>query len=399
MTSVCGAIAANISPLLFLTFRQHYGISYSLLGFLVVLNFGTQLLLDIILSFFSYRINLAYAVRSTPAVMGVGLLLLAASPIIFPAKPYIGLTIGTIVFSAGNGMCEVLTSPTIAAIPSKDSDKLLSRLHSCYAWGLLFLVAFSTGFFVLFGVENWQYLVLILTILPLFTTILFAFSPIPPMKTEKQASGVLRLFCNPTVILYFFCILLGGASEVTMSQWCSGYLESALGISKTVGDLCGVALFGAALGLGRSLYTKFGKNIHTVLFAGAFGACICYIAAAFSNNPVVGVIACASTGFCVSMLWPGCLIAVTERLPHGGVSLFALMAVGGDVGASLCPQAVGAITDMVMAAPGAESIASQLGISIEQFGMKTGMAFAALFPIAATILFYLAKRSARGVRA
>lgn len=395
LTSVCGAVAANISPLLFLTFRQQYGISYSLLGFLVVLNFGTQLLFDLILSFFSHRINLALTVRLTPAVMGVGLLFLAAAPVVFSANPYIGITIATILFSAGGGMNEVLTSPVIAAIPSKDPDKQMSKLHSCYAWGLVFTVAFSTGFFVLFGTRNWQYLVLLLTLLPLFATILFFASPIPPMKTEEQASGVVRLLFTPTTILYFFCIFLGGAAECTMSQWCSGYLESSFGISKTIGDLCGVALFGATLGFGRSLYTKFGRNIHTVLFAGSLGAAVCYVTAAFSENAIVGLVACALTGFCVSMLWPGTLIAVTERMPNAGVALFALMAVGGDLGASLCPQAVGLITDAVIANEAAADMASSLGITAEQFGMKAGMAFASLVPIAATILFFFARRSAR----
>lgn len=55
MTNVSMAAVANLSPLLFLTFREVYGISYSLLGLLVLLNFCTQLAVDLIFSFFSHR--------------------------------------------------------------------------------------------------------------------------------------------------------------------------------------------------------------------------------------------------------------------------------------------------------------------------------------------------------
>lgn len=41
----------SLPPLLFITFREMYGISYTLLGTLVSVNFCTQLAVDLIFSF------------------------------------------------------------------------------------------------------------------------------------------------------------------------------------------------------------------------------------------------------------------------------------------------------------------------------------------------------------
>lgn len=392
MTCLSTAVTANLPPLLFLTLRDQFNISYSMLGFLVVLNFGTQMLFDLLFSFFAHRFHLKWIIRLTPAIMTVGLWLFAALPFLIPSAPYMGLVIGTVVFSAGGGLAEVLISPTVAAIPSPAPDKLMSRLHSCYAWGMVAVIAISTVFFALFGTQDWPYLTLILSSLPLLAALLLFLSPIPPLNTARNTDGAVRIMKSKTVILFFFCIFLGGAAECTMSQWCSGYIETAFGVSKAVGDLGGYGLFGIMLGIGRSLYSRRGKDIYPPLIFGAIGATLCYAVTTVTSHPIIGLIACASTGFFVSMLWPGTLIAVAERIPNGGVGLYALMATGGDLGAALCPQAVGVITDRIVALPAAAGIVSSFGISVEQLGMKSGMAFATLFPLIAAILFYFAKQ-------
>ena len=42
----------SLPPLLFVTFRETYGISYTLLGTLVLVNFCTQLGVDLVFTFF-----------------------------------------------------------------------------------------------------------------------------------------------------------------------------------------------------------------------------------------------------------------------------------------------------------------------------------------------------------
>ena len=71
------AIVGNLSPLLFLTFRTLYDISYSLLGLLVLINFFTQLMIDLVFSFFSHKFNITWTVRIMPILGAVGLLIYA----------------------------------------------------------------------------------------------------------------------------------------------------------------------------------------------------------------------------------------------------------------------------------------------------------------------------------
>ncbi len=380
-TNISMAVIANLSPVLFLTFRTLYGVSYSLLGLLVLINFFTQLVIDLIFSFFSHKFNIPLTVRLTPVLTVLGLSFYAAAPILFPNAVYLGLVIGTVLFSASGGLAEVLISPVIASIPSKDPDREMSRLHSIYAWGVVLVVCISTLLLLLRGAENWQWLVLLFLLIPLTAAILFFGAEIPRMETPERVSGALHFFRQKGVWLCVIAIFLGGAAECTMAQWSSGYLEQALGIPKLWGDIFGVALFGVMLGLGRTLYAKYGRSIEKVLLACAVGAVFCYLVAAVSPIPVIGLIACAFTGFCTSMLWPGSLIVASERYPSGGVFIYALMAAGGDLGASVGPQLVGLVTDGVIGSSAASSLAEALSLSPEQFGMKLGILVGMLFPL------------------
>ena len=389
------SVVANLSPILFITFRSLYGISYSLLGLLVLINFVTQLTVDLIFSFFSHKFNIQKTVKSIPLIATAGFLVYAIWPFIAPDSVYTGLVLGTVIFSAAAGLSEVLISPVIAAIPSDDPDREMSKLHSVYAWGVVLVTVISTVFLIFAGGENWQWLALGFTIVPLFSAILFFGSDIPPMETPKQTSGALKLFRNKGLWLCVFAIFLGGAAECTMGQWSSGYLEAALGIPKIWGDLFGVALFSVMLGLGRTLYAKIGENIEKVLTLGSLGAAVCYFVSAVSNVPAIGLIACVVTGFCTSMLWPGTLVVASERFPEGGVFIYAMMAAGGDLGASVAPQLVGVITDKVMANPAAQAFAEALSLAPEQFGMKMGMLCGALFPLIGVFVYLCIWRGKR----
>ena len=386
-TNVTMSVTTNLSPILFLTFRTLYGISYSMLGLLVTINFVTQLCIDLIFSFFSHRFNIPKTVKAIPVIATAGFGLYALLPTLFPDYAYLGLALGTVIFSAASGLAEVLISPVIAALPADDPDREMSKLHSVYAWGVVGMVVFGTVFLLIGGPESWPWLTLALMTIPALSAVLFAGSEIPPMETPEKASGALKLLKNRGVWLCVLAIFLGGASECTMAQWCSGYSEQALGVPKLWGDLFGVALFSVMLGTGRSLYAKIGKNIGKVLTLGAAGATMCYFVAAVTGVPLVGLLACAVTGLCTSMLWPGSLVVASSRFPQGGVFIYAMMAAGGDMGASVGPQLVGVITDGIIAAPWATELAGKLQVTTEQLGMKAGMLCGMLFPLAAIFVF------------
>jgi len=393
-SNISMSVVANLPPLLFLTFRSMYGLSFSQLGLLILINYCTQLTVDLIFSFFSHRFNIPLTVKLTPALTVTGLLLYALWPFLCPGAVYPGLLLGTVVFSSAAGLVEVLISPVIAAIPAEDPDREMSKLHSVYAWGVVGVVPISTLFLLAFGNSSWQWLMLLFVLVPLTSVLLFAGAEIPSVATPEKTSGSLQLLKNPGLLLSILAIFLGGAAECTMAQWSSSYLEQAFRIPKVWGDMFGVTLFALMLGLGRTIYAKYGKNLSRLLFLSVIGAAACYLIAAVTSQPIVALAACALTGLCTAMLWPGNLVIASERFPAGGVFVFAAMASGGDLGAAVAPQLVGMITDAAIASPLAVQTAASMSIAPEQLGMKLGILVGMLFPLAAIFVqFRLFKTS------
>ena len=386
------ACVFSLPPILFVPLRDMYGISYTLLGSLVLINFFTQLTIDLIFTMFSKHFNTHKTLTVMPLLTSLGLLLYALIPSFFPQQAYLGLVIGTIVFSVAAGLCEVLLSPVVAAIPSEHIDKDLSMLHSLYAWGVFGIVIISTVFFNIFGREKWMYLTIFLAVFPFVVSYLFATSPVPEMNFShgKNEKGVKSR--NSGLALCVMCIFLGSCAENTMSNWISGFMENALLIPKTVGDIFGMALFALLLGLTRMWYAKRGRDITNFLLGSMIGAMACYVTAGLCRNVIISFIACVLTGCFTSMLWPGTLILMEEKMPKLGVAAYALMATGGDFGASVAPQLMGIVVDKVSASSWATQFGAAMSLSPEQLGMKVGMLTASVFPLLGIMILLYIKR-------
>lgn len=371
----------SLPPMLFVTFRETFGISYTLLGTLVLINFCTQLSIDLMFTFFSKYFNIKIMVRFMPILTSVGMALYALIPSFFPQYAYAGLVAGTIIFSVSAGLSEVLLSPLVASLPSDNPERDMSALHSLYGYGVVTVVLISSLFFRLFGTENWMYLTLFFAALPLLSALSFMLSPIPDIHTSSSESTAKR-HANTGfgLTLCVLCIFLGSAAENTMTNWISSYVENALHISKSLSDLLGLSLFAIALSLTRTFYAKYGKNISKMLLIGMIGSTCCYLIAGFSSSMVFALAACVATGVFSSMLWPGTLILMEEKFPQLGVAAYALMAAGGDFGASVAPQLMGAIADTVAASRWAQTMSVSLAMSTEQLGMKAAMVLSSVFP-------------------
>ena len=356
-----------LPPLLFVTFYEMYGISWTLLGTLVLTNFCTQLAVDLIFTVFSKKFNIKKIVRIMPLITSLGLLIYAVFPMAFPNMAYAGLLLGTIIFSIAAGLSEVLLSPTIAAIPSDNPGQDMSLLHSLYAFGVFSVVVIGTLFLKFIGEEYWMYLTMFFALLPVIASVLFMLSPMPDMSSDETSASAPKTK-NKTIgiALCVGCIFLGSCAENAMSNWISGYMEAQLHIDKALGDILGMAMFAILLGITRISYGKWGKNISKMLLIGMVGAAGCYLVVGFSNHIVPSFIACILTGIFTSMLWPGTLILMEEKIPGVGVAAYALMAAGGDMGASVAPQLMGIIAD--------------------NFSMKTGMLVCSVFPILGVVL-------------
>ena len=383
----------SLPPLLFATFREMYGISYTLLGTLVLVNFCTQLGIDLIFSFFSKYFNIHKTIRLMPLITATGLCVYALIPMLFPQYAYIGLVVGTFIFSVAAGLGEVLVSPTVAALPSDTPEKDMSILHSLYGYGFVGVVLVSTLFLQVFGKEHWMYLTFFWAVLPVIASILLMTSPLPDMNmSQSESKSTSSKRRTKGLLLCMLCIFLVACAENTMSNWISVYAENALHIPKVWGDILGMSLFAILLALTRSAYAKFGKNIFKTLTMGMLGAIVCYVAVAWSPNAVLSLIACVALGICTSMLWPGTLILMEDKIPAAGVAAYALMAAGGDLGASVAPQTLGIVVDHLSLTEWAQTFGNALSLTPEQVGFKVGMLLAAIFPMLGVFLLAYMKK-------
>lgn len=381
-----------LPPMLFITFHEMYGISYTLLGTLVLVNFCTQMTIDLIFTFFSKYFNIRKTIRVMPLLTTLGLLIYATLPSAFPQYAYLGLVIGTVIFSVAAGLCEVLLSPLVAAIPSEHPEKDMSMLHSLYGWGVVSVVFISSVYFYIFGTENWMYLTLFWAVLPLVASFLFCTSPIPDMNIHSSDSEKSKSSRGKGIVLCVLCIFLGSAAENTMTNWISGYMENALMIPKAVGDILGLAVFALLLAMARVLYAKYSPDISKTLLFSMIGATVCYLIAGISTSVILAFAACIFTGLFTSMLWPGTLILMEEKIPSPGIAAYALMAAFGDMGASVAPQMLGIVVDKVSVSNFAMELSRTSLMTPEEVGLKVGMLIAAVFPILGTaLLIYIRK--------
>lgn len=390
----------SLPPLLFAAFHDIYGISYTLLGTLVLINFCTQLAVDLIFTVFSKYFNVKKIVIVMPLITSLGLLIYAIVPTLLAQYAYAGLLIGTVLFSLSAGLSEVLLSPVIAAIPSENPQKDMSMLHSLYAFGVFTVVVISTIFLKIFGRENWMYLTIFWALLPITASVMFAKSTIPDMNvSEENETGKKATRKTLALALCAGCIFFGSCAENAMSSWISSYMEKALRINKTIGDILGMAVFAILLGTVRISYAKYGKNIMRILLAGMTGATACYLVAGLSSNIILAFIACILTGLFTAMLWPGTLIMMEENLPGVGVAAYALMAASGDLGASIAPQLLGIVVDQVSVSRFAGSLGKNLHQTAEQIGLRAGMLVTAIFPLIGMIFILSAIRYFRNNKA
>jgi len=342
---VTQAICANFVPLLFLTFYQTYGISFSKLALISTCFFFTQLVVDFLCAGIVDKLGYRVCIVAAEITSGLGLAGLAFLPDWF-ASPFLGIIICVIIYALGSGLTEVLGSPIIEACPFEHKDAMMSLLHSFYCWGAVGVILGSTLFFALFGIENWRILAVVWSIIPFYNIYNFVTCPIEPLVEDGQSMTMLQLIKTKKFWLFILLMVCAGSSEIAMAQWASAFAESALHVSKTVGDLAGPCGFAVFMGISRLLYGKFGEKVDLAVFMVASGIlCLCcYLLAGFADMPVMGLIGCALCGFSVGIMWPGSISISSRILPTGGTAMFALLALAGDLGGAVGPAIIGSVS-------------------------------------------------------
>ena len=339
------AITANFTPLLFLTFHRTYQISLGRIAFISTAFFFTQLLVDLFCAKYVDRIGYRRSVIASEVFSASGLIGLAFLPSLLP-DPYVGILISVIIYAMGSGLIEVLVSPIVEACPFDNKESVMSLLHSFYCWGSVGVILLSTIFFAIFGIENWRILACIWALIPLYNTFNFISCPIESLTEEGEGLSIRQLCHIPIFWIALVLMVCAGASEISMAQWVSAYVESALGISKSIGDIIGPCLFAVMMGTSRSFYGKYGEKIDLMKFMIGSGALclVCYLLSALAPLPFLNLVGCAVCGFSVGIMWPGTISIASKKIPLGGTAMFALLAMAGDLGGSVGPGIVGFVT-------------------------------------------------------
>lgn len=361
---VTQAISANFTPLLFLTFKDTYGISFDKIAMIPLVFYLTQLLVDLAATKFADKIGYRTCVVASQVLSAVGLVSMTILPNIL-AAPFIGILISVVLYAIGSGLIEVLVSPIVEACPFENKEGMMSLLHSFYCWGAMGVILGSTLFFAVFGVENWKILTFIWALIPLYNTLNFITCPMERLVEDGQSMGICKLLRTPIFWLMIILMVCSGASEAAMAQWASAFTESALGVSKTIGDLAGPCLFAMFMGIARMLYGKFSEklNLSKVMLFCAITCAGCYLLSALSASSILGLAGCALCGSAVGIMWPGSISVSSQKCPRGGTAMFAFLALAGDSGAMVSPAMVGGISEMA------------------DGNLKTGLLAAAIFPV------------------
>lgn len=389
VASVTQAIVNNLAPLLFVVFQTRFDVTLEMLGRLALLNFGTQVVAELVAVRFVDRVGFRRPMVVAHLLCAAGLVLLAVLPSTLPS-PYAGLCVAIVVYAIGGGVLEVVVSPVIEGLPTPHHGKAaaMALLHSFYCWGYVAVVVTSTLLLAALGQGGWWALPLLWALVPLANAVAMARVALPGTVAEHERLPLGDLVRSPVFLAALGLMVCAGATEMTMAQWSSLFAEQSLGVSKVWGDLAGPGLFAVLMGAGRTMYGLWGRRMPLVPVMAASGvlAVGCYLTVALVANPAVSLAACALTGLAVSLLWPGTFSLAASRFPTGGAAMFGVLAVFGAVGAAVGPWIAGALADATASSGSwlagvADALPDDAGS-----GLRTGILAATAFPVVVVVV-------------
>lgn len=376
------AIVNNLAPILFIVFQDQFKISFEMIGRLILINFGTQILADFLAVKYADKLGWRHTAILAHVFCALGLISLGVLPNQM-SSPYTGLMIAVVIYAMGGGLIEVLISPIVDSLPGEAKASAMSLLHSFYCWGQMGVVLITTLIMKALGNNIWYILPLVWSLIPLLNVFLFMKVPLMPAVPEHEKIPVKQLLGSKAFIIAILLMMCAGASELTMSQWSSLFAQKGLEVPKVMGDILGPCLFALLMGIGRSVYGFWGHkiNLKKALIASGLLCTACYAVTVFVDTPLISLLGCAVCGLSICLMWPGTLSLTAEYYPKGGTAMFGVLAIFGDVGCSVGPWLAGWVSDLSQSSSKLLAIGTAHHLNPEQLGLKSGLLIAIIFPL------------------
>lgn len=366
-------IVNNVNPILFIYYQTALGLTIDKIGMLIAINFGVQIFVDLLASRYSEKIGIRLCMIGASVLSILGLTGVGLSHFIMD-NAFLGLAISTVFNAIGGGLIEVLLSPIVEGVPEGNKDKRMSILHSFYCWGCVGFIAISTIILKIIGGSYWYVVPVLWTVFPIITGVLFTKAPISFYVEERKNDVPVRKLVKTKIFWNLMLLMLcAGASEMAMSQWASYFSEVGLKVDKTMGDLLGPCLFAVLMGLSRIIYGKSGNKVklERVMILSGILCIASYLLTVFAPHPLIGLMGCAICGLACGIFWPGTYSLAAKTFKTNGTAFFGLLAFAGDVGCFTGPQVAGVVSEI-----------------LPQWGLKAGLAAAAVFPLVGCIVLF-----------
>lgn len=399
----------NIFPtLIFISFQKQFGISVEKIAFLISFNFAMQMIIDFLAAKFVDKIGYRVSIVAANIFASLGFFLLGNLP--FYMDSYSAVLISFFFNAIGGGLIEVLVSPIVEALPEKQKVKAMNILHSFYCWGLMAVIILSTLYFNIFGIDNWRYLCMFWALFSIFNALLFTKVPINTLKSDKsdkadkvdierKDSVSIRKLLSVRIVLAFIVLMIcSGASEQAIAQWASFFAEVGLNINKSAGDIFGTCMFAFCMGIVRFIYGFKSENIdiNKALTIASLFCILGYLITVFSPFAFLSLIGCAIVGLSVGIMWPSVFSLASKTYPKGGTSMFAILALAGDIGCSIGPGIIGIASNNKTVIDKFSYIISNNDSA--QIGLKAGLFFVIIFPISILITLFILRKLRKRIR-
>ena len=349
------AIAVNLPPIYLTTFSQTFGGENGLddwhLGLIGTILFVGLVAGLLIAGPLADRLGARLFVVLGSALIAGGLGLMSIAP------NYALLLFATCFMGVGAGVLDMILSPIVAALKPHNRTSAMNWLHAFYAIGTILITLFCAQMIRLSvqglalgtlhlpaSLFGWRNVCLAVIVVPVVVLAGFTWAMVPPLVSEnKERTSSLVLLRSATFLVTLVAMLLAGATELGMAQWLPAYAEKALGYPKWTASqaLTGFAIAMAIGRLGGGVITRHIRPAR-LLLASCGLAAVLYLVSAYCPWRAVALAACVMIGLAISGLWPTMLGATADRFPHGGATMFGMLAAFGNAGGTI-NMAIGSI--------------------------------------------------------